>query len=522
MHFNALASVQPFAGYDIAALLEERAAQRGDHPLLIWAPFDAPEQTWSYRKFVDDVARLAGGLVARGIKPGDHVLVHLENCPETLLARFACAWAGAVCVGTNAMAAGPELAYFAEATGAVACITQPKFAGLIGEHVRGLKWTVVTDNDAGVPAAAPAASDTFKSLLRDPLPRRKPDPAAPASIMFTTGTTSRSKAVLWTHANVLWGARLGALQQALRTDDIALVYLPLFHVVGLTWSFMPMIWIGGTVVLQPRFSASRFWPDSLKYRATLTSQVGFTTVVLGKQEIPKNHHYRQWIVSHHDPDFPVRFGVKTCIGSYGMTELISPVIVGDPWSAPRPGSLGRPSLAYTIRVVDDEGRPVKPGTQGNLLIGGVRGLSIFQEYYGNPAATKDAFDADGFFRTGDVVTAHDDGWIQFGDRAKDVIKVGGEGVASSEIEAVMRKVPGVREAAAVGKPDPTYGELVVAFVELEASAPPDISERILERCRASLAKFKVPREIIVLDALPLVGNGKIHKVKLRDSLKTKS
>jgi crotonobetaine/carnitine-CoA ligase len=227
-------------------------------------------------------------------------------------------------------------------------------------------------------------------------------------------------------------------------------------------------------------------------------------------------------VPHNDPEFSRYFGVRSCLGSYGMTELIAPVILNDPWSTPRPMSLGRPSLGYAIRIVDDTGRPTPPGRQGNLQIGGVRSLSIFREYYGNAEATREAFTEDGFFRTGDVVTAYEDGWIHYNDRVKDVIKVGGEGVASSEVEAVIRALPEVRETGVVGRPDPVYGEVVVAFVELEATAPPDINERILAHCRASLAKFKVPREIIVLDKVPTIGNGKIHKVKLRESLKEKT
>jgi crotonobetaine/carnitine-CoA ligase len=517
------AAISPSAGYDIAALIEERGRQRGLHPFIVWAPFDGPEEIWSYARFADTAARLAGGLAARGVTAGDRVLVHLENCPEALLARFACAWLGAICVGTNALAAGPELAHFAEATGAVAAITQPKLAAMLAQHAPGLGWIAVTATDAGAPpapGAAPAAADSFDSLIREKLPRRAPDPMAPSSIMFTTGTTSRAKAVVWTHANVLWAARLGALQQALRADDVAQIFLPLYHVVGLTWSFMPMLWIGGTVVLQPRFSGSRFWPAALRHRATLAAQVGFTAVALRRQEVPREHFFRQWTVSHHDARNLARFGVASCIGAYGMTELVAPVIVGDPWSQPRPGSLGRPSLGYRIRIVDDSGAPVAPGGTGRVLVGGVRGLSIFLEYDRNAAANEEAFDADGFFRTGDIATLHEDGWIQFVDRAKDLIKVGGEGVASSEVEAVIRATTGVREVAVVGKPDPVYGEIVAAFVELDPDADPAIiTARILEDCRAALAKFKVPREVVVVAELPRIGNNKIQKEKLRERLK---
>src|SRR5690606_7706214 len=122
-------------------------------PFLVWTPFEGPSQTWSYARFADHAAQVAGGLAARGVKPGDRVLVHLENCPELLLTLFACAHLGAVCVLTNAMAAGPELAYFAELTEARGVITQPKFEEKIREYCVDVNWMVVTDTDAGQPSA---------------------------------------------------------------------------------------------------------------------------------------------------------------------------------------------------------------------------------------------------------------------------------------------------------------------------------------------------------------------------------
>src|SRR3546814_113807 len=141
------ANISPFAGLDIVSLLTRRAAERPDHPVLIWASGEGPEKTWTYASFVHEVACLAGGLSARGIRPGDRVLLHVENCPEALLARFACAWLGAICVATNAMAAGPELAGLAETVRPRAAITQPKFSDLVASHVDGLDWIAVTETD---------------------------------------------------------------------------------------------------------------------------------------------------------------------------------------------------------------------------------------------------------------------------------------------------------------------------------------------------------------------------------------
>ena len=128
---SARETASPFAGMDIGSWLESLATRRGDHILLIFAPPEGKRRAWTYAQFLDAVRRAAGGLASRGIKPGDRVLAHLENCPETLILRFACAWIGAVCVGTNAQAAGPELEWFASSSGAVCAVTQPKFADLV-------------------------------------------------------------------------------------------------------------------------------------------------------------------------------------------------------------------------------------------------------------------------------------------------------------------------------------------------------------------------------------------------------
>ncbi len=335
--------------------------------------------------------------------------------------------------------------------------------------------------------------------------------------MFTSGTTSRSKGVLWTHANALWGARLGALQQGLRGEDVYQVCLPLFHVVALSWSIFPALWAGASVLLQPRFSASRYWPAALAHGATVASHVHFTAGVLAQQPVPAGHRFRLWGNSIWLPEQRAHFGIPI-IGWWGMTEVISQGIVGDPQAPQDPRTIGRPSLGYRIKVVDDAGLPVPPGTPGNLLLGGVPGLSLFAAYWNDPQATAAAFDAAGWFITGDRVIVHADGAIRFAERAKDVLKVGGEGVSAAEIERVVLEVRGVRECAVVGRPDASYGEVAVAFVTLHADAPDDVPARAIEHCRASLARFKVPREVRVIEEMPRVSIGKIGKGELRKRL----
>jgi crotonobetaine/carnitine-CoA ligase len=152
----------------------------------------------------------------------------------------------------------------------------------------------------------------------------------------------------------------------------------------------------------------------------------------------------------------------------------------------------------------------------------VRGESLFAGYYGNPEATAEAFDADGYFRTGDRVTLHEDGSVQFADRVKDMIKVGGEGVSGAEIERIVLAVEGVKETAVVARPDPVYGEVAIAFVVSMPRAGADLPERVIAHCRASLARFKVPREVIVTDSIRSGTLGKISKAELRSRLSQKS
>jgi crotonobetaine/carnitine-CoA ligase len=509
----------PFAGYDVVDWLNSLAERRGDHPMIIWAPHEGPLVTWSYRRFVHDVACVAGGLAHRGIKKGDRVLVHLENCPEMIIARFACAWLGAICVGTNALAAGPEIGYFAENSGAVGGITQPKFADAVDANCRNLKWLAVTETDAGVTPTSYTVprSEAFQRLMAEPLPRRAPDAYLASSIMFTTGTTSRPKGVVWTHANMLWGGKVNAMQQGMRSDDVSLIFLPLYHVAGLSWNFFSTMWVGGTIVMQSKFSASRYWPLSLETRATIGSHVGFSLNAIGSMDVPK-HFYRQWIMTRIEPEAQKKFGVDYLAG-WGMTEVLTQAIVCDLNMTPPPLAIGRAGIGYQVRIVDEDGRDVERGGAGALLLGGVRGHSIFREYDGDEKATAEAFDENGYFRTGDRVYLRENGWIEFSDRIKDVIKVGGEGVSAAEIEMVISQIPGVAAVAVVAKPNPQYGEVPVAFVvmkpEIAEAAQAATRESMTNLCREQLAKFKVPREVIFVKELPRVGFGKISKAQLR-------
>jgi carnitine-CoA ligase len=514
----------PFQRLDVPTLLAYRASTRRDHPFLVWEPFDGPAQTWTYGAFHQAAGRVAGGLARRGVQAGDRVLIHLDNCPEAVLAWYACSWLGAVAVTTNARAADDELAYYAAHCGAVAAITQPRFAERVATHCRDLLWTVVTATDNGLaPARAVEPAQRFETLDAEPPPRRAPDPLAPCSVQYTSGTTSRPKAVLWTHANALWGARINAVHEDLRPDDVHLVHLPLFHTNAQAYSVLATLWAGGTAVVLPRFSASRFWPVSLRHRCTWVSMIPFCIKALLAHEVPARHHYRLWGASACALPTDAHFGVQT-MGWWGMTETITHGIVSHrDWPSPS-GAIGRPAPEYGIAIVDDdtvpvaEARAIEPGGSGQLLVRGVRGLSLFQEYLGNAAATADSYTADGWFRTGDRVDLLDDGSIRFGDRTKDMLKVGGENVAASEVERVIASVPGVHECAVVAQPHRMLDEVPVAFVRPAPGAPADLADRVAAACVARLADFKRPHAVRLVDDFPRSTLEKIAKAQLRQRL----
>jgi crotonobetaine/carnitine-CoA ligase len=515
--------VGPFAGLDVPWLLRMRAESRRNHPFLIWAPFDAPRRSWAYDEFHEQVGRLSSGLAKRGIKPGEHVLLHLDNCIEAMLAWFACVELGAIAVTTNTRSAAAEMEYFASHCGAVAAITQPGYADLISSNCRGLRWIAVISHDAGIaPAQGVSRGDSFESLFADSAdrPRRLTDPLAPCSGQYTSGTTSRPKAVLWTHANALWGAKINAAHEGLLHSDVHQTYLPLFHTNALSYSMLATLWVGATCVIQPRFSAGRFRSVAMEHNCTWTSTIPFCMKALLEHEIPKDHKFRLWGTAGSEPPPFAAFGVKM-IGWWGMTETISHGIVGEVDQPNTPMSVGRAAPEYQIRIVEDDGTPTPVGGTGNLLIKGIPGLSLFSEYLHNEKAARESFDKHGYFITGDRVTLLDNGFIQFGDRTKDMLKVGGENVAASEIEQVIAAVSGVCEAAVVAKTHPMLDEVRVVFIIPHAGvegAPADLHDRVMAACLASLADFKVPREIHFVDDLPRSTLEKVAKAELRKRL----
>ena len=517
-----LAPRTPYDGMDMRTLLRSQAERQGSRACLIWEPFEGQGATWTYAEFVDAVERFAAGLFVRGLRPDQRLLIHMDNCPELLIAWLGCAWAGIVGITSNTRLSADEIAYLASHSRAVGAVTQPPYRRLIEQALSG-GWVAVTRTDAGTAEAADAASSAtvaFGAIDADPaiLPDRPHDPLAPFSVQYTSGTTARPKAVLWTHANALWGGEMSASHEGLDARDVSLVHLPLFHTNAQVYSVLAALWAGASLVLMPRFSASRFWPVSIKHDCTFTSMVSFCTRAIAEHPVPE-HSYRYWGSAVCEPPTDAQFRVKT-IGWWGMTETVTHGIVGSTQLPNARSSMGRPAPGYEIFVLDAEGRPTPPGDVGDLYVRGQRGVSLFQEYVDDPEATSAAYRPDGLFITGDRVRVGLNGELYFADRSKDMLKVGGENVAASEVERAILTVPGVREAAVVGRPDAMLGETVVAFVipTEDAAGDPTLAERVAGACTTLLASFKQPREVRLLEAFPRATLEKVAKAELRKLL----
>lgn len=509
------------AGRDVPWVLARRIERYGDKPFIIWEPFEGERATWSYAAFGRDVDAIAGRLHERGVGIGDRVLIHLDNSPEFLISWFACARIGAVAVSTNTRSVARDMEYFAEHAGVVGAITSPGFAELVATAAPSLRFLIVTDTDAGTPSVVPdgIAHERFSALLVDgPTPPTRPvDPMADLGIQFTSGTTSRPKAVLWTHANVVWGMQVNCAHMRLTDADITQIFLPLFHTNAQSYSMLSTLWSGGTMVIQPRFSTSRFWDVAVRNEVTWTSTIPFCVKAAMSTNIPDHHRFRFWGSAVRLPDVEQRLGVST-FGWWGMTETITQGIVGDPDEPCAPLSIGRPAAEYEISVRRPDGSQIGPGESGELFIRGIRGVTLFKEYAGNPEATAASFDADGWFATGDSIIMNDDGDLIFGDRLKDMLKVGAENVAASEIEAVIMATGLAHECAVVAQKHFMLDEVPVAFVIPVPGAGDDVAARVTEACRRDLADFKVPRSVFVVDELPRSTLEKIAKNELRARL----
>jgi crotonobetaine/carnitine-CoA ligase len=296
--------------------------------------------------------------------------------------------------------------------------------------------------------------------------------------------------------------------------------MPLFHTNAQGYSMLATHWSGGTIVVQPRFSSSRFWDVCMNHKVTWASMIPFGFKALMGQPVP-DHHMRFWGGPASLPAIGAHFNVKT-IGWWGMTETLTHGIVTDVDHPGPHGTLGRVAPEYEIQLRKEDGQLAGPGEKGVLHIRGVRGVSLFKEYYRNEEANQKSFDENGWFDTGDLVRMDENGWLYFSDREKDMLKVGAENVAASEIESVIMQTGLADECAVVAQKHYMLDEVPVVFVipsakarELEAEA---VQQMIIDHCVENLADFKVVRSVHLVDELPRSTLEKIAKNELRARL----
>lgn len=507
-----------FTGRDLPWLVDTQALARGDKPYLIWESFVAPPRVWTYAEFAEETRAYAAGLAAMGVRAGEFVILHMENCPEFLFVWHACSRIGAIVVTTNTHSTPDEFGYFAQQCGASVVVTQPKFVALAKGVAHKFRWIASSDYNPGEEPQTRLDDDIvpLARLRADPneAPAGARNPLAINSVQYTSGTTSRPKGVAWTQANGLWAARTMASHLQLKDSDCTIVHFPLFHTNALAYSMLSTLWAGASAVLTPRFSASRFWDIAVRNRCTWASMSPFPLRALLSQPDPPEHFFRIWAFAGDIDMVRKKWGIRTT-GWYGMTETVAACIVSEQNFAGPEGAMGRPAPEYEISIRRDDGSPAGFDETGRLFIRGIPGLSLFYEYLNDPDATAASFDEDGWFDTGDEIAARADGSLFFVGRAKDMLKVGGENVAAIEIETVITGVMGVADCAVVGKPDKMYDEVPIAFVV--AGAPgPDLERTILRACEEKLSAFKRPREVRFIAELPTGLLGKVLKRDLRE------
>jgi long-chain acyl-CoA synthetase len=529
-------------------LLDASVARFGDQVAL-----DFYGATTTYRDLGSQVARMANVLLALGVRRGDRVALVMPNCPQHVVAFYAVLRLGAVVVEHNPLYTREELQHPFDDHGAEVAIAWSKVVPTLTTvaETAPLRTIVAVDLTKALPRLrrlmlrlpvkeARAARDAMTGPAPDalswerllaaasPLAADHPRPAADdlALLQYTGGTTGTPKGAMLSHRNLRSNAAQGRAWMPGLEDGREVVYavLPLFHAYGLTLCLTFAISIGAVLVLFPRFDVDQVLEASQRRPATFLPAVPPVYQALAEAATERGVDLRS-----------IRYGISGAMSlppatveqwesvtggllveGYGMTET-SPVTLGNPAGGTRrPGSVGVPFPSTEIRVVDVQDPTHDLGTDepGELL---VRGPQVFSGYWNRPEDTARTLLDGGWIRTGDVVVMDADGFVTVVDRIKELIITGGFNVYPSEVEDVLRHIPGVADAAAVGLPNDTGGETVVAAVVAEGFATLD-PDAVREAAREHLAGYKVPRQVFVLDELPRSMIGKVLHREVRAQL----
>jgi len=492
------------------------------------------EDVFTYREFAGRINGLAHALKRQGIGKGDKVAVLLPNCHRFLEVYFAAAGLGAVSVPLNFRLSAREIAFILNDSEARILIADPMFAGQVNELRAGdgpsiqVVWT-------GQPGAAEASDDlAYEDIIAKNAglePTESPAlPEDTAQIYYTSGTTGRPKGVMLSHKNVYVHA-LGTVAELNLTDrDVWVHAAPLFHLAD-AWATWAITLVGGTHVLIREFSAEAVLRIFEKEKATITNLIPTMLNLMVNHPEAGRYDYGSLraLLSGGAPIAPevVRRIVETfkCdyIQTYGMTETspyLTLSLLKEHLKSLSPAEqlrfkakTGREFIAVELKVVNDRGEEVQRDEKevGEIV---VRGDTITAGYWKLPEETAKSI-RDGWLSTGDMAVIDAEGYVTIVDRKKDMILTGGENVYSTEVENVLYMHPAVLECAVVGIPDDKWGEAVKGIVVLKPSQSA-AEEEMIAFCKERIARYKAPKSIDFIPALPKTGSGKIEKKKLRD------
>lgn len=476
-------------------------------------------ETTTYHEMATRAAALAGGLHARGVGRGDVVGLLSYNCPEFLETLFAANHLGAIAMPINWRLAAPEVRYILDHSEARALVCDGALVGLADDATKGMGDALLR---ACVTQPAP---DGWAALADLRVEHAGPAPVAAAAgdvhrLMYTSGTTGHPKGVMLTHANLAWKNLAHVVEFGFTGADLGLACGPLYHVGALDLTTTSLIAAGATTIIHRAFDAAAVVDELEQSRVTTVWLApAMVNAIMALPGVEQRDLSSVRVVINGGEKMPIplieriqrTFPSAWFADAYGLTETVSGDTFLDRDSIiAKLGSVGRPCLHLELDIWDEQGRPVAAGERGEIVL---RGPKVFAGYWRDPEATAKAF-AGGWFHTGDIGVCDDDGYLFIVDRLKDMIVSGGENIAGSEVERVLYEHEAVLEAAVVGRPDERWGEVPVAFVARRPGATATADE-LVEHCRARLARYKVPKDVTFVDALPRNPSGKVLKRELR-------
>lgn len=481
-----------------------------------------PHWRFTYRELNVRADRLANWLRSQaGVGYGDRVAILAQSGVEFLDAFFACGKLGAVLTCLNWRLHWRELLQLIENTTPTVLIFSGEYteaAANIAAESNIIRHFLHIEGD-GFPASQPY-EPTLANSLTVPVTCERLTEEDIACLIFTGGTTGLPKAAMISHRMIAWNS-LNTIIHDITHDDVTVNVFPMFHTGGLLVYTVPLIILGGTVVLTRRFDAEQVLDLIQQYEATFFAGVPtmYQMLTTAPNWASADLSRLRFCTSGGAPlpvslveTFRDQKGVRFKQG-FGMSEFGPGIFALSPEDAIRKaGSIGRPNFFVDARIVDDDNQPLPPGQIGELVL---KGPSYCSGYFNNPEASAAAVDSDGWFHTGDVAYCDEEWYFYIVDRKKDMFISGGENVYPAEIEQALYKHPAILMCAVIGVPDPKWGEVGKACVVLKPGQQTS-AEELIGHLQAQLARFKVPHSVEFLDALPISGAGKILKRELRD------